>query len=308
MNERELIAQLVPQLPLNDRVIAGAGDDCAVIDLGLAADWVLFKIDATLEGVHFARDAEPRAVGHKALGRCLSDVAAMAGKPICALIALGLPAQFDPARVREIYAGINTLARRYQVAVAGGETSLSPDRLTLTVSLLGTVPQNHCVRRSGARPGDGLWVTGELGGSILGKHLAFEPRIQQAAWLRARFDLHAMIDLSDGLSTDARHLAQASEVGAELTAESIPISAAAWRRADDNASAALRAALNDGEDFELLFALPDSEHMALQAAWPKAFPDLKLTAIGTCTATRGLRLRQGNTLLELHEHGYDHFA
>jgi thiamine-monophosphate kinase len=308
MNERELIQNLMRDLPSNEQVVVGAGDDCAVVDLGLASDWVLFKIDATIEGVHFTSDAAPEAVGHKALGRCLSDVAAMAGTPSCAVIALGLPHSFDPAYVQAIYQGMRRLADRYHVALVGGETSLSPERITLTVSLIGTVSKDRCVRRTGAQPGDALFVTGELGGSILGKHLSFEPRLAQANWLRAHYDIHAMIDVSDGLATDLRHLMEASGLGAELLAKNIPVSQAARRKAKGNAGAALQAALNDGEDFELLFAVKATDCVTLKDAWAQAFPELNLRCIGKMISDPGLKLRTQDTLREWTQHGYDHFA
>src|SRR2546425_11253036 len=129
MNEFELIARLTGSLPTNASTVVGAGDDCAVIDLGLPDQYVLFKTDAVVEGVHFNKAAEPQGVGHKAFGRCLSDAAAMAGTPTHALITLALPEEFDADFVEKVYAGINALAARYQVSIAGGETTTNPERM-----------------------------------------------------------------------------------------------------------------------------------------------------------------------------------
>src|SRR5262245_4602368 len=140
MNEFELIELIKKQLPTNSAVVAGAGDDCAVLDLGLAERFLLFKTDAVVEGIHFTSDTEPERVGHKALGRCLSDVAAMGGTPTAALVTLALPPAFDAAWVERFYAGMGVLARRYDVAIAGGEISTNPERKVISVSLIGAVP------------------------------------------------------------------------------------------------------------------------------------------------------------------------
>ncbi len=209
LNEFELIGRLTKSLPTNATVLTGAGDDCAVLDLGMPDRVVLFKTDAVVEGVHFKPDAPPEKVGHKALGRCLSDIAAMAGTPGTALITLGLPDKFEPGRIEAIYAGMSDLARRYEVAIAGGETVLNPGGLLISVALLGSAPRKQYVLRSGAKAGDAIFVTGELGGSLAGRHLEFEPRINEACWLAAHFPPHAMIDLSDGLAGDLRHILRA---------------------------------------------------------------------------------------------------
>jgi thiamine-monophosphate kinase len=310
MNEFELINLLKPSLPANASVVVGAGDDCAVLDLGLADRLVLFKTDAVVEGVHFQSADEPRRVGHKALARCLSDIAAMAGSPTAALVTLGLPPAFEAAQVQMIYEGANALAARYQMAIVGGETTKSPDRLFISVSALGTAAKNKCILRSGAKAGDAVFVTGELGGSSAGKHLDFEPRLQEATWLVENFTVHAMIDLSDGLAGDLRHILQASHVGAELHAASIPISRAArlLGRAESSTKPPLLAALTDGEDFELLFTIASREAVPLLDAWRKRFPGLPLTCIGKITAEPGLTLRDKEGARPLTAHGYTHFA
>ena len=205
-SEFELITRLKTKLPTNGSVIVGAGDDCAVIDAGVPGKWQLHKTDAVVEGVHFTRETAPEKVGHKALGRAFSDIAATAGTPRWAMITLGLPDGFDGEMVEAIYDGINRLAKRHEVAVVGGETVSNPERLVISESVVSEVDRDRCVLRAGAKPGDGVWVTGELGGSIAGHHLEFAPRLAEARWLAEHFLPSAMIDISDGLAGDLGHL------------------------------------------------------------------------------------------------------
>ncbi len=309
MNEVELLARLLPTLPRNDSVVVAAGDDCAVLDLG-APDYVLFKTDAVVEGVHFTSETPPEKVGRKALARGLSDIAAMAGKPNSALITLALPKNFSPEKVEAIYAGLNALAAEHGVAIVGGETTTSPGAMLISIALLGTVAKERCVLRSGATAGDAIFVTGTLGGSLRGRHLDFEPRLTEARWLREQFAIRAMIDLSDGLASDLRHILKASGVGAELLAKAIPISPVARMAAKEESSAKppLLAALTDGEDFELLFTVASKDAVPLLDAWKQQFPNLPLTVVGKITNEPGLRLHDRNGVKTLTAHGYTHFA
>jgi thiamine-monophosphate kinase len=310
VNEFDLIQLLTRNLPANDSVIAGAGDDCAVLDLGLRDRWVLFKTDAVVEGVHFTPDTPPQQIGHKALARGLSDIAAMAGTPGSALVTLALPKEFDPKRVEGIYDGIKTLAQRHGVAIVGGETTTNPERLLLSIALLGTVAKDKCPLRSGAKAGDAIFVSGELGGSLAARHVEFEPRLVEARWLTDHFSIHSMIDLSDGLAGDLRHILKASQVGAELLSSAIPISRAArlQSKSESSAKPPLLAALTDGEDFELLFTVASREAVPLLDGWKKQFPALPLSCIGRISAGSGLMLRDRHGLKPLTAHGYTHFA
>lgn len=310
MNELELIRLLTSSLPGNDSVVNGAGDDCAVLDLGIPGQWLLFKTDAVVEGIHFTRHSPPHQIGHKALARCLSDIAAMAGTPSAALVTLALPREFDPEFLQGIYAGMADLARRHHVAIVGGETTTNPERILISIAVLGTVPRDECLRRSGAKPGDAIFVTGQLGGSLGGHHLNFEPRLTEARWLAKHFDIHSMIDLSDGLASDLRHLLEAGNIGAELHKPAIPISRAAklQAKAESSAKPPLLAALTDGEDFELLFTIASKDAVALLDAWKKQFPEVPLSCIGKISATPGVRLRDKDGLKPMPAHGYVHFA
>ena len=307
MNEFELIAKLIPKLATNDHVVTGAGDDCAVLDVGIEDKQLLFKTDAIVEGIHFTKETSAEQIGRKALARVLSDIAAMAGIPTAAVIAIGLPKNFDPARVAKIYDGINALAREYEVAIVGGETTTCPERVFISVAMIGLVEKP--IRRAGAKVGDAIFVTGELGGSLQGRHLHFEPRLKEARWLADHFDIHAMIDLSDGLAGDIRHILNASRVGAELLSSAIPISRAAklQARGESSAKPPLLGALTDGEDFELLFTVASKDAVKLLDAWKKKFPDLKLSCIGKITTGPGVQLRDNQGIKPLFVHGYTHF-
>jgi thiamine-monophosphate kinase len=317
MNEFELIHRLRELLPLNATTRVGAGDDCAVLDLGLPGRLLLFKTDAVVEGVHFEADAEPGQIGHKALARCLSDIAAMGGTPSHAVVTLGVPASFDPARIEGVYGGLRSLAERHGVAIVGGETTSNPERLLLSVAVIGTVREGHCPLRSGAQAGDAVFVTGELGGAFeSGRHMTIEPRLEEARWLVDHFHVHAMIDLSDGLAGDLRHILNASRVGAEVLVEAIPVHPGVSERQSAPAESGVgphpqpagwQRALSDGEDYELLFTVAESDAAGLSEAWRQRFPGLRLSRIGTITAGSAFFLREGAKVRPFTLHGYEHF-
>jgi thiamine-monophosphate kinase len=309
MNEFELIGRLRPMLPLNGSVVVGAGDDCAVLHPPAGGQQLLFKTDAVVEGVHFTADTPPEKIGRKALARAVSDIAAMAGTPTSAVVTLGLPAGFIPERVEAIYRGMAELAGRLDIALVGGETTRSPGAMFLGIALLGTVPAGRAVLRSGAKVGDAVFVTGELGGSIEGHHLDFEPRLTEARWLADHFDIHAMMDLSDGLAGDLQHILEASRVpGGEILAPALPIRPAARLRArsGDTAKPAVVAALTDGEDFELVLTIASADAVPLLDGWKARFPETRITCVGKLNDRPGLFLREERGLTPLG-HGYQHF-
>ncbi|HEY5043903.1 MAG TPA: thiamine-phosphate kinase [Verrucomicrobiae bacterium] len=310
MNELDLIARLTKNLPANENVVVGAGDDCAVLDLGVPGKLILFKTDTVVEGVHFTRETPPEKIGRKALARCLSDIAAMAGTPTAALVTIALPENFDTEFVAQVYAGLNALAEKHGVAIVGGETTTNPGRILISISLLGTVPRGKQVLRSGAKAGDAIFVTGELGGSLAGKHFDFEPRLEEARWLAEHFAIHAMLDLSDGLAGDLRHILRAGNVGAEIMKSAVPVSRAAKLRARESSAAkpSFVAALTDGEDFELLFTIASKDAVKLLDAWKKKFPKLKLSCIGKIVADEGILIRDKMGSHKLSAHGYIHFT
>lgn len=289
--EDRLIAALLAELPKAGRsVLTAAGDDCAIVCVPGTKRRQLLKTDCVIEGVHFAADTPPEQIGWKALCRPLSDIAAMGGKPRHALVTLALPADTDLDRAQGIYAGIGLAAREFGVDVVGGETARSPGPCFLSVCVTGTAPK-HAAVRSGGAPGDLLFVTGRLGGSFAsGHHLTFRPRLKEGRWLVKRFSVHAMMDLSDGLAADLPRLASASRVGFALDEAALPCS--------DGCTTAQ--ALNDGEDYELLFALASKHAKELAARWLSHFPGVPLTCIGRLTAPDAGQL--------ISTGGFDHFG
>jgi len=304
LGEDRLVALLTRNLASGPDVLVGAGDDCAVIGRPRAPYWQLLKTDAVIEGVHFLPEEDPRRVGWKALCRAISDIAAMGGTPDHALITLAVSPDTPVARVQALYAGLQKAARRFGVALVGGETARSPGPLFLNIALTGWVERTHCVLRSGGKPGDALYVTGRLGGSIAGKHLDFCPRLEEARWLVSHFKPRAMMDLSDGLAADLPRLAAASRCGYFIDPALLPLAAGCTPAQ----------AMSDGEDYELLFALAPKLAARLETAWERCFPRLPLTRIGhllhRClhgTADFSQSLESSLILPPCHR-GYDHFA
>ena len=234
----------------------------------------------------------------------------MGGTPNAALVTIALPANFSPEFIEKIYSGMNALAAQYSVAIVGGETTTNPERVLISISLTGFVPRGKAVLRSGAKVGDAIFVTGELGGSLAGKHLDFSPRLAEASWLAENFSIHAMMDLSDGLAGDLPHILRASGVGAEMLKSAVPISRAAKDNAKrgDAAKPAFVAALTDGEDFELVFTVASKSAVPVLDAWKKKFPDVKLSCIGKIIAGEGIRMRDKTGIRPFTAHGYVHFS
>ena len=284
LGEDALVVRLTRGLPRNASLLVGPGDDCAVVGRRSDAVWTLLKTDCVIEGVHFTGETDFARVGWKALARNVSDTAAMGGEPQHALVTVAMPPELDVAKADALYKGLRRCARKFGVAIAGGETARSPGPVFISVALTGWVERARCVTRSGGKPGDTLFVTGRLGGSRAGKHLDFTPRLREARWLTEHFSLHAMMDLSDGLGADLPRLARASGCGFELG--ELPCTPGCSR--ED--------ALSDGEDFELLFAVHPRQASRIEKAWP--FRNLPLTRVGVLTAN--------TTLLPVH--GFDHFA
>lgn len=302
MTEKDLIRSLTANLHTDDTVMLGAGDDCAVLKFGNQE--LLFKTDAVVEGIHFDINAAPDEVGHKALARALSDIAAMGGTPSHCLITLGTNTEIKIGYIEKVYEGLKKCAENHNVNIVGGETTTMAN-FTLSVSLLGTAEK--VITRSGSISGDAIFVTGELGGSITKHHLHFQPRIKQGQWLARNFDIHAMIDLSDGLSSDLQCLLS-PEIGAEIHTNSLPISKAARQVAQNNPSGKtpILAALTDGEDYELLFSLPSKFAVSLLDSWKITFPELSLKCIGRITNEPGIILKDDKGRHSLNIYGYDH--
>jgi thiamine-monophosphate kinase len=291
MNELELVRRIQARAPRPGRgLLLGIGDDCAVFRPPGAREDLLFTTDLLVEEVHFLREAHPpEAVGWRALARGLSDIAAMGGKPLFCLVSLALAPWADRCWLDGFYRGFLKLARRVGISLAGGDLGRAA-RVMCDVVVCGAAPRGKWLRRDGARPGDGIYVSGPLGASALGlrarrgaawrRHLKPEPRLEVGRRLRSRWRATAAMDLSDGLSLDLRRLCLASGVAAEL--DHVPV----FR------GATLEDALHGGEDYELLFTLPRAT---------RAFPRL-----GTVVAGRPGAVRlAGRPLPPL---GWDHFG
>jgi thiamine-monophosphate kinase len=290
LGEDRLIAQLVARLKSRSDVIAGPGDDCAVLR-GPAQDrFLLLKTDCVVEGVHFRPGENPARIGWKAMMRTLSDFAAMSGLPNYAVVTLVAPAERETRWMTQLYRGLERAASRFDVAIVGGETSSTRGPIVISISATGSVEKKRCVLRSGGKAGDILFVTGRLGGAGKSRHLNFVPRIDEARWLTKNFRIHALMDLSDGLGADLPRLARASRVDFEIDKNALP-------RAR---GCSIEAAISDGEDYELLFALPPNNAAVLERKWRKIFPQLPLTRIGRLNHQSAVRSQQ-------LPHGYIHF-
>jgi thiamine-monophosphate kinase len=270
----------------------GIGDDCAVV--GGPAGPRLMTVDPVVYRRHFDASTAPEAVGAKLLKRNLSDIAAMGGRPLAAVVALALDPRVRRDWVAGFYRGLAACARRHRVRIVGGDVAEAPGTLVASLTLLGTVGAGRAVARRGARPGDRIYVTGRLGGSLRsGHHLSFRPRLGEGAWLARRKAVRAMMDVSDGIAKDIASLTPAGAAAA-LNPGAIP-------RRD---GCTLREALCDGEDYELLFALDRSAAAGpFERRWRRAFPRVPLTQIGRFV--RSPELPPGSIRLSDYR-GYEH--
>jgi thiamine-monophosphate kinase len=328
--EKALIGRVrrMARTGINPAVLTGIGDDCAVLRLtplkgrgrgGIRGgeNDALVTTDLSLEGIHFRRDwHSPESVGHRCLARGLSDIAAMGGKPVAAFLSLALPRDLPQRWVRRFAGGLISLAERYGVTLAGGDTAESPDGILADIVVVGTVPKGKAFLRSGARSGDRIYVSGGLGGSAAAvsrmqkkpkrklnpreyfRHFLPEPRVELGRVLREKGLASAMIDTSDGLSTDLAHICEESGVGAEIQEEAIPRASVGRPSREVD----LQSALHGGEDYELLFTAPRGKRI------PSRIAGVAITQIGHITRRRKIFLmnREGGGH-ELKPQGWEHF-
>ncbi|MGD1023880.1 MAG: thiamine-phosphate kinase [Candidatus Sulfotelmatobacter sp.] len=322
--EKALIAQIRRRagVKINPAVRIGMGDDCAILRLpnvhGQQQD-TLVTTDFSLEGIHFRRAwHSPESVGHRCLTRGLSDIAAMGGQPVAAFLSLALPRDLPQSWVSRFTRGLMNLGEKYGVPLAGGDTAESPDGILADIIVVGAVPKGRAILRSGARPGDQIYVSGELGGSAgavrlmqknqrkkarlnprdYPRHFFPEPRIALGRVLRQKALASAMIDTSDGLSTDLAHICEESGVGAEILADAVPRASIGKppREVD------LDLALHGGEDYELLFTAPRSKRVPTQIA------GVPIMQIGHITRFKKIFLmNRGEIGRELKPQGWEHF-
>lgn len=288
------------QCSLRPEVLLGIGDDAAVLKANGQA-WVCTQ-DLITAGVHFDPAAPPELIGRKALAVNLSDIAAMAAKPCAAFVGVVFPRSIQRGTAERLYRGLLELADEFHVAIAGGDTNSWNGPLVISVTLLGLAGPSGVVRRDGARPGDWIFVTGALGGSLRsGRHLTFLPRIDEAIRLHQQAELHAMLDISDGLGSDLFHILDRSHVGARLDGAAIPI----HHDVDPllPPPERLQRALCDGEDFELLFTVSPEDGEQLLRQSPIEIP---LSRIGEITRQSGARIDIGGMLQDLPRGGWAH--
>jgi thiamine-monophosphate kinase len=292
---------------------SGIGDDCALLRVPSGHE-LLVTTDFSLEGTHFRRDWHPpQSVGHRCLARGLSDIAAMGGEPLAAFLSLAVPKGLRQTWVDDFMRGLLKLAGQFGINLAGGDTAQSPGSILADIIVIGSVPAGGAVLRSGAKPGDSIYVTGELGGSAATlntlrsgrkrklspqanpRHFFPAPRLVAGAVIRKKRLASAMIDLSDGLSTDLSHLCEESGAGAELWAEAIPLARIGKRKVD------FQLALNGGEDYELLFTAPGGKHV------PPRIAGIRVTRIGVIARGQRMFLMDDKKKKLLKPSGWEHF-
>ncbi|QDU82398.1 Thiamine-monophosphate kinase [Polystyrenella longa] len=306
--EFELIDRLRQQVQSHPNLRLGIGDDAAEVLFGKNKTPVLVTVDMLMDQVHFdLANTDPRLIGRKALAVNLSDIAAMGGEAIAIVVSYALPKGAGDhgtgdQLAEQLHQGIVELAEQHQVAVAGGDTNSWKGPLVISITALGQPVGPKAIERSGARVGDLIFVTGELGGSLAGRHLTFTPRLKEARELVNNYDVHAMIDLSDGISSDLQHILRESEVGAVLHAEQIPIHSDARRSSGDRSP--LEHALHDGEDFEVLFTVSPEDAVRLTSH--PLLTGTRVTQIGEITAgSEPFLIDQGERRL-LTRSGWEH--
>jgi thiamine-monophosphate kinase len=302
--EQQFIAWLRERLPPHPLLRLGPGDDAAVLSMA-GVDECVVTVDLLTDQVDFIlSEVDPRRVGRKALAVNLSDLAAMAAMPLAAVFAVALPRQGGRELAVQLYEGILPLAEEHKVAIAGGDTNSWDGPLVITATLLGRISGPGPLRRGGARPGDRILATGAFGGSILGRHFDFEPRVNEALLLNERYQLHAGMDVSDGLALDLSRLVTESGVGAIVDTELVPIHEDAYRLSARDSRTPLEHALGDGEDFELLLAAAPEEAKRML---DEQLLDVPLTDIGEFTAERGLWQRGSDGVVRpLTPTGWEH--
>ena len=304
MREREFIDWIRAQSGFNPAVVpVGPGDDCAIVMCG--QEKLVVTIDQVLDGVHFVlAEHGYNNAGKKAMKRNLSDVAAMAALPLCAVASVAFTKGTARKESEEVYRGLRTSADVFHCPLVGGDVGVWDGKLAISVTVFARPAGIRPVLRSGAKVGDWVCVTGSLGGAWHSKrHMDFLPRINEARILACRHELHAMIDISDGLAADLAHICRASGVGAEIVEKSLPIHPEAKARATAERPVAV-AAMEDGEDYELLFTL--SAEQAQQLIHDQPLP-VRVTCVGTIVEQKGLTLvKPDGQRLPLEAKGYEH--
>ena len=293
--EHEAIRRIVAKLGEHPELVVGAGDDCAVCAVPATGSDQVFTTDPLVEGVHFLAGEKPERVGHKAVGRVLSDIAAMGAAPQWILVNVVAPPESGIDYLERVYDGMNGLCERFGTVIIGGDLAQGPV-FELHVFGTGLVPSGNALLRSGATVGDLIYVTGPLGCSLEGKHLDFMPRVEEGLFLRESGAVNSMMDISDGLATDLRHIISQSGVGAILDRGQIP------------SNGSLEQALFDGEDFELLLTVPEEQANVLEDTWRERFSST-LHRVGVISDKAGvLELSADGCVEVIQSKAFEHFS
>lgn len=295
-----------PQCATHPLVRIPSGDDCAALAVPRGQE-LLYAIDSVIDGIHFLRRKHGCYAGaRKAVLRNLSDIASMGGTPLAVVVAGGLPDRFSAREKAQLFAGLNDTCRRWKTALVGGDVARSGGALWLAVSILGLAPAGAALTRGGASPGEAIYVTGRLGGSIHGRHLDFTPRLAEGEFLRRHKFATACLDLSDGLARDLTHLCAASQVGATVELARLPVAAAVLHGRRRPTLNDCRHALGDGEDYELVFTVRPRDEVRLLKRWPRRLAPL--TRVGCTTHRReGLRaVDSAGQVIDLRGWGWEH--
>jgi thiamine-monophosphate kinase len=305
MNEFSFIKWIRGDQKKDKNVIIGIGDDCASIRIN-DDNVFLVTTDMLVEGTHFdLKKSTLGEIGSKSIACSISDIAAMGCSAKYAVVSICFPHETKTKFARELYCGIKKMADTFNIKIIGGDIVSSKKTVVINVTMYGRNEGLKPVSRSGAKVNDVIMVTGELGGSILGKHTTFNPRLKEGLLLNKKFNINSMIDISDGLTADLGHILEESGVGAVLYEDEVPISADAKRLARKTGLSALHHALHDGEDYELLFTLSDEESKKLLAS--RSFP-AQLSKIGHINKSKGIKMQDTvGKLKRIKSIGYNHF-
>ena len=306
MGEFDLINWIRSQTTSREPVLLGIGDDCAVVNTSGRGQLVI-STDTLLDGTHFVlQECTPEEIGRKAILSSLSDIAAMGCVPACSLVSFVFPAHIEDVYCKKLYDAIVAAAQTFDVQVIGGDIVCGNCPLNINITVIGFSMDLVPIKRSGAKVGDAIMVTGRLGGSILRKHLCFTPRINEGILLNRMFAINSMIDISDGLLIDLNHILTESEVGAVIDESAIPIADAAYKLAKLSKKEAISHAMCDGEDYELLFTL--SMIQAEQLLQSDLFP-VSLTKIGYIKNSSGFLIKGFDGKVEPASlGGYEHLT
>ena len=304
MGELDLIKWIKENTKSGKPVLVGVGDDSAVIDISKNKSLII-STDTLLDGTHFRQnDCTPKLIGQKAIASSISDIGAMGCKPNYALVSISFPEETDESYCKEIFRGVISTSHKYGMQIIGGDVVSGNCPLNINITVIGTSISGKTVKRSGAKVNDVIIVTGDLGGSILGKHLMFEPRVFEGVKLNERFNVNSMIDISDGLLIDLFHILEESNLGAVIDEQTIPISSDAYKLSRKTKKSPLCHALTDGEDYELLFTVNETTAYKILNTSELS---VNLTRIGRIRKEKGLYIKDLNGKEQFVEpRGYEH--